>query len=714
MQSNTLIIDPILRAFVEQELLPSTDISAVLFWQTLTDLLEKFTKKNQELLKIRDTLAQQINDWHEQNPVFNQQQYQAFLTKIAYIEPALDDFSICTDKVDNEISTIAGPQLVVPSDNARYAINAVNARWGNLYDALYGSDVINNSDELKHQGQYNPKRGEAVFKYSHDFLDKALPLTSANHNEVIAFSVEQGELNIHTKQGQTKLKNTKQWLGYQQDKQKLTSLVFNNNGLHIILEIDHNDTIGNYHPAGIKAVILESAITTILDLEDSVSIVDASDKVRAYQNLLGLMRGDLSVDVTKNNTTFKRQLNNDRYYQTPKADSKLCLSGRSLMLVRNTSIHTLTDMVQTAHKQSIPEGILDALVSGVFASYCLVNKQNSRQGSFYVVKPKLHGSKEVAFSVELFEHIEQAFGLPNNTIKLGIMDEERRTSVNLKACIQAAKARIVFVNTGFLDRTGDEIHTSMSAGAFVPKVQIKQQKWLKAYEEFNVKIALNCGFSGRGQIGKGMWPMPDRMQQMMTDKITHLKSGASCSWVPSPTAATLHAMHYHQVDVFAYQKQLSLSPKLEDLLSIPLLKKNHQLKPQEIQQELNNNIQSILGYVVHWINAGVGCSKVLDIDGIALMEDRATLRISSQHVGNWLHHGICSRQQVEQTFKRMASVVDAQNKNINDYLPLTPTSQAIEPLALQAAKALVYQAVTQENGYTEYTLNYYRQLSKPN
>ena len=709
-----LTIDPTLQSYIEQELLPNTSISAALFWQTLTNILAKFSPINQQLLVNRDTLQAQIDVYlsaHKDN--FKAAHYQQFLQEIGYIEAPIEDFKICPENVDAQISKISAPQLVVPLDNARYAINAINARFGNLYDALYGTDVIDKSAQLAPSGELNIMRANEVFDWTNQFLDEVLPIKDASHRDVVGFIQKDKTLNVILNNGNhTTLKSPKSWLGFNKNNTELNELVFIHHNLHIILQIDLADNIGRLHPAGIKAILLESALTTILDLEDSVAIVDAKDKVSAYYNLFHIIAGDLTAQFNKQGRVINRKLNTDYCYKD-KNNQALSLSTRSVILVRNVGIHMQTTMIKDSHNKPIYEGILDALVSAVMASYAL---DKLAKKSFYVVKPKLHGSAEVSFMVDLFSAIEQALNLPLNTIKLGIMDEERRTSVNLKQCIAAAKKRIIFINTGFLDRTGDEIHTMMRVGAVTPKTNIKQHKWYQAYESRNVIIALKAGFLGQAQIGKGMWAMPDNMAQMLADKITHLQQGANCAWVPSPTAATLHASHYHRYNVFNKQTQLLQDAKIltdnyliDELLTLPLLAEN--LSTAQIQAELNNNIQSLLGYVVHWVDSGVGCSKVPDINAIGLMEDRATLRISSQHISNWLMHGICTKQQIEHSLIQMAKIVDKQNQNSLKYTAIHTSPNSV---ALAAARALIYQGIEQANGYTEFILSQHRLLVKNN
>jgi len=693
-----------------------SDITADKFWKSLEEIVRDFAPKNKTLLQKRDVLQHKIDAWHLENNDIDFNKYKTFLHEIGYLLDEGDDFEISTKNNDKEISTIAGPQLVVPVNNARFALNAANARWGSLYDALYGSDVIPRVENKKASG-FDQNRAQQVIQYTHSFLDTAIPLNNALHQDVISYSLDNSKTLIITLSNgnTTQLIKKPQFVAYQNTDDTLT-LLFKNNSLHIELQIDSSHPIGQLHSAGIKDIVMESAITTIQDCEDSVTAVDAEDKVEVYKNWLGLMRGDLSEMFEKNSKKIVRKLNSDRVYLTPNI-KELTLSGRSLMLIRHVGHLMTSDAILTrTNKESyeeIPEGILDAMMTSLIALYDIHSispYKNSKTNSIYIVKPKMHGPEEVAFTVGLFSRVEEALNLPKNTLKIGIMDEERRTTINLKECIREAKNRIIFINTGFLDRTGDEIHTSMQAGAFLPKSDIKKQPWITAYEQWNVDIGLSCGFKGKAQIGKGMWAMPDEMAQMMREKIGHLKAGANCAWVPSPTAATLHAMHYHQLLVSDQQNKLASRPRasLDDILTIPLLL-DKKLTTEEIQQELDNNAQGILGYVVRWIDQGVGCSKVPDISNIGLMEDRATLRISSQHLANWLMHGICTKQQIEESFQRMAVIVDKQNANDPFYTKMAPDYQS---LAYQAALDLVFKGRQQPNGYTEPLLHQYRRMYK--
>ncbi|MEH6453840.1 MAG: malate synthase G [Psychromonas sp.] len=716
-QEKQCTINPAFYQFINEEVLPQTNLNSVDFWSGFNSLISDLSTENAELLATRDDMQSQIDQWHRDNSQHSTDVYREFLQRIGYLEPAIDDFNIETSNVDAEISTMAGPQLVVPVSNARFALNAANARWGSLYDAFYGTDALDMSGELAPTKGFNKQRGQAVIQKAKDFLDTNFPLDEGSHHDVSNYLVYYHNLLAIFPDGrESGLKNACQFVAFDGSKHEPSCLLLKNNGLHVALQIDRHGQIGATDTAGIDDIKIESALTTIMDFEDSVSTVDSDDKVAAYRNWFGLMKGDLSASFTKNGEALQRTLNYDRKL-TAKAGEQYCVAGRSILLVRNVGHLMGTDLMQDSDGNNVPEGIVDALVTSLIASIDLQKKtgdnfRNSRTGSIYIVKPKMHGSKEVRFTCELFKRVERILNLPENTIKLGIMDEERRTTLNLKQCIFEAKQRVVFINTGFLDRTGDEIHTSMLAGAFYPKSAIKNEPWIAAYENNNVEIGLQCGFSGKAQIGKGMWAMPDEMNQMMIQKIAHPKSGANTAWVPSPTAATLHALHYHQVDVFEAQKTiLDRSPaSLDEMLTMPVMPIGMKLSETEVNSELENNIQGILGYVVRWIEMGVGCSKVPDINDTGLMEDRATLRISSQHISNWLVHNICTKQQVDNVMERMAIIVDKQNQGDAGYRPMSPNCS--DSLAFQAAQALIFEGDKQQNGYTEPLLHAYRILAK--
>ncbi|MCM2975888.1 MULTISPECIES: malate synthase G [Priestia] len=702
-QVGNLKVAPVLYQFINEEALPGSGLSTENFWSDFEALVTELTPVNKRLLEKRDQLQAQINAWHQENPDGDFNEYKSFLTRIGYLEDKAEDFLIGTEGVDSEIAYQAGPQLVVPVNNARYAINAANARWGSLYDALYGTDAISEENGASRTSSYNPIRGEKVIAFAKNFLDEVIPLVQSSHAEVVQYSLENGKLVAQLNDGSlTELQEEDKFVGYQGEEESPDALLFKNNGLHFEVQIDRTDSIGKTDDAGVKDILMEAALTTIMDCEDSVAAVDAEDKVDVYRNWLGLMKGDLTSTFKKGSQNMTRRLNPDRTYIAPHKE-KISLSGRSLMFVRNVGHLMTNSAVLDRNGNEIYEGILDSVITSLIAKHTLLKNgtyQNSKKSSIYIVKPKMHGSKEVAFANTLFNSIEDMLGLERHTIKIGVMDEERRTTLNLKACIKEVKDRVAFINTGFLDRTGDEIHTSMEAGAVIRKNDMKASKWLQGYEQSNVNVGLASGFQGRAQIGKGMWAMPDMMAEMLKQKVGHLKAGANTAWVPSPTAATLHALHYHQIDVRDVQNELlTKSTDLQDdILQIPVAEKPNWSK-DEIQQELDNNAQGILGYVVRWVDQGVGCSKVPDINNVGLMEDRATLRISSQHVANWLHHGICTKEQVTETLKRMAKVVDQQNENDPLYQPMSSNYSA--SIAFQAACDLVFQGYDQPNGYTE-------------
>ena len=724
LERNNLHVAPVLARFIETEVLPDLGISGEQFWQNFSALLAEFTPRNRDLLADRAAMQEKIDQWYSQRGQVSAARDESseidqqieFLKSINYIVDEVDDFTIATDHADEAIARIAGPQLVVPVKNARYALNATNARWGSLYDALYGSNIIQSTDSS--QGGYDPVRGAEVIRFARAHLDHAVPLAEGSHADARAYSVQDGQLLVSLGKTSTTLADSTQLAGYTGNPSAPESLLLKKNQLHIELQFDSTGNIGSDDKANIQDIILESAITTIQDCEDSVAAVDAEDKTEVYRNWLGLMRGDLNTSFNKGGELKQRGLNPDRHYHSANGEP-FSLSGRSLLLVRNVG-HLMTNpAVLDSHQQPVPEGIMDGIVTATIALYDMQQKNtlaNSTTGSMYIVKPKMHGPEEVQFTCDLFSRIEQQLGLPENRLKLGIMDEERRTSLNLKACIQAAKDRVIFINTGFLDRTGDEIHTAMHAGPILPKEAIKDTAWIKAYELSNVAIGLACGFSGRAQIGKGMWAMPDEMLAMFETKDGHPKSGANCAWVPSPTAATLHAMHYHITDVLAVQKDLvqqqvkTNADYRRDLVSLPLMSLPHDLDQATIQQQLDNNNQGILGYVVRWINDGVGCSKVPNIHNVGLMEDRATLRISSQHIANWLHHKVCTEEQVRDSLQRMALVVDQQNAGDKSYQAMGPAFE--ESIAFQAASALIFQGKKQPSGYTEPLLHAMRLRQK--
>ncbi|MDG5472627.1 malate synthase G [Jeotgalibacillus sp. ET6] len=702
IQMNKLKIDPLFYSFIEKEALPGSEVDSQAFWQGFSKIIHGLSPENRRLLEERKRMQEQINQWHcRQNWKQMRGEYERFLKEIGYIESEKEPFSITTEQVDREIASQAGPQLVVPVNNARYAINAANARWGSLYDALYGTNVIDEAEGAEKGTAYNPVRGRKVVDYAKTFLDQIAPLQSGSHKEVTQYLIEGGKLHAAVNKETTRLKDERQFAGWQGEEENPSAVLLLNHDLYIDIQLDRAHPVGKTDPAGVKDVVMEAAITTIMDCEDSVAAVDAEDKVLVYRNWLGLMKGTLSSVFQKGDKEVTRNLNEDRSYLSPDG-SELILPGRSLLLVRNVGHLMTSSMVLDQEGQEVPEGIIDTVVTSLLAKHDLLRKgrmKNSAAGSVYIVKPKMHGSKEAAFANKCFNQVEDLLGLERYTLKIGVMDEERRTSLNLANCIFEVKERIVFINTGFLDRTGDEIYTSMLAGAMVRKNEMKSTDWLQGYEKSNVDTGLNCALPGRAQIGKGMWAMPDQMKEMMEQKHTHLEAGGNTAWVPSPTAATLHALHYHQLRVKDIQKDLLQQTKNRkpEILTLPLLEGS--CTAEEIQQELDNNVQGLLGYVVRWVEHGTGCSKVPDIHHIGLMEDRATLRISSQHLANWLEHGLCSNEQMMETLKRMAEVVDHQNARDPQYLPMAQNFE--RSIAFQAACELIFEGKNQPSGYTE-------------
>ena len=702
LNRSNLQVSEVLVKFIENEALPNTGVNSEVFWSKLEAILDKFVPQNKLLLQKRTSFKNKIDNFYKTNKgkKIIPNDYINFLKEINYIVPEGIDFQINTQNVDPELSLNAGPQLVVPVMNARYALNAANARWGSMYDALYGTDVITEENGAEKGKSYNPIRGQHVVNYCREFLDKYFPLEKGSHKDTVSYVINDNSLQVTLSNDEkTKLKDDSKFVGYQGQLDNPLCILLKNNNLHVEIIIDKSGIIGGKDPAGINDIIMESALTTIQDCEDSIAAVDAEDKVLAYRNWLGLMKGDLQDTFEKNGKKITRQLNSDKVYQSKNGEYKL--PGRPVMLIRNVG-HLMTNpAILLKNGEEIPEGIMDAMITSLIAIHDIkFKKLNSRSGSVYIVKPKMHGPDEVKFACDIFSAVEDALSLDKHTLKIGIMDEERRTTVNLKECIRAAKDRTVFINTGFLDRTGDEIHTAMEAGPIIPKGEIKNAKWISAYENNNVKIGLECGLSGKAQIGKGMWAMPDLMNEMLKQKVGHPKSGANTAWVPSPTAATLHALHYHEIDVFKVQKEKvkDKSNYLDDILDVPV-SYGHNWSPEEIQKEMDNNAQGILGYVVRWVDQGVGCSKVPDINNIGLMEDRATCRISSQHLANWLHHSIFSKDQLINTMKKMAKIVDQQNKSDLNYTPMSNDFE--NSIAFNASLDLIIEGTISPSGYTE-------------
>lgn len=704
VQIGNLNVDQALYEFIVSEALPESGVANEQFWSDFETLLNELTPANQSLLEEREAIQNQLDNWYKNHSSgYEFEEYKGFLEEIGYLEPKVDDFKVTSENVDHEIAHQAGPQLVVPVDNARYALNAANARFGSLYDALYGTDVISEEDGAEKGSSYNPVRGENVVTYAKEFLDRVAPLTESSHKDVVTYKVTGGELTVTLSDGSERtLVDPGKFKGYHGVPEDPSAILLENHGLHLEIQLDDEHPIGKGDPAGVKDVLVESATTTIMDCEDSVAAVDAEDKVLVYRNLLGLMKGDLTASFNKRGEEVTRHLQPDRSYTTPEG-GEIVLKGRSLMFIRNVGHLMTTPAILDKNGDEVPEGIVDGVVTSLLGKHDLLQNgryQNTDEGSIYIVKPKMHGSKEVAFANTLFNKIEDILGIERHTIKIGVMDEERRTTLNLKNCIHEVKERIVFINTGFLDRTGDEIHTSMEAGAMIRKQEMKTSTWLQSYEQSNVNVGLETGLIGKAQIGKGMWAMPELMNNMMEQKGNQLKAGANTAWVPSPTAASLHVLHYHEINVKAIQEKMleNITDNIDDILQVPVASSTN-WSEQETQEELENNAQGILGYVVRWVNHGVGCSKVPDINNIGLMEDRATLRISSQHMSNWLHHGIVTEEQVEKTLRKMAKVVDEQNAHDPQYRPMAPDYD--QSIAYQAARDLIFEGTRQPNGYTE-------------